>query len=83
MKNISQFANCPICNQSNAKQMTWTWWGGFIGPLLISHVKCQSCGKTYNGKTGKDNTTIIAIYNLIAVLIGILFAALFVFTFFK
>ena len=33
-----------------------------MGPKLFSHVKCGSCGATYNGKTGQPNTTKVAIY---------------------
>ena len=46
--------------------MSFTWWGGIIGPRLLTHVKCPGCGHAYNGKTGKDNTTGIVIYSIIA-----------------
>lgn len=62
---MNQFAQCPKCSDSNAKQVGFTWWGGVIGPKMFSHVKCQACGKTYNGKTGKDNTTNIIVYSLV------------------
>ena len=32
------------------------------GPKLFTHVKCQRCGMTYNGKTGMPNTNAIIIY---------------------
>ena len=77
---MQQFAPCFKCQNSNAKQMSFTWWGGLIGPKILTHVKCQTCGNTYNGKTGKDNTTNIVIYFavifiLAAILVG-LFAVL-------
>ena len=59
---MKQFAPCPKCRNANAKQVSFTWWGGVIGPKLFTHVKCQECGAKYNGKTGKDNTTNIIIY---------------------
>ena len=62
---MNQFAPCPKCSNSNAEQLKFTWWGGLIGPKILKHVKCQSCGAKYNGKTGKDNTTGIVIYTLI------------------
>ena len=65
MQNQTQYAPCPQCGQSNAKPITYTWWGGAIGPRMMSHVKCQSCNTQYNGKTGKSNTQNIIIYNLV------------------
>lgn len=53
--------------------MKFTWWGGLLGPKLLTHVKCRACGKQYNGKTGKDNTTNIVIYFIVvgAVCLGL------------
>ena len=53
----------------------FTWWGGLIGPKLLTHVKCLACGKQYNGKTGKDNTNGIIIYCVIVgvICLGIVF----------
>jgi uncharacterized protein (DUF983 family) len=45
--------------------MSFTWWGGLIGPRVLTHVKCPGCGHAYNGKTGRDNTTGIIIYSVI------------------
>ena len=53
------FASCPQCKDTNAQLVKFTWWGGVLGPKLLSHVKCQSCGKKYNGKTGGNTTNII------------------------
>ena len=51
--------------------MSFTWWGGLIGPRILSHVKCPQCSYAYNGKTGRDNTTGIIIYSVaVAVVIG-------------
>lgn len=62
---MNQFAQCPKCSSSNAEQLKFTWWGGVIGPKILKHVKCNSCGAKYNGKTGKDNTTGIIIYSVV------------------
>jgi uncharacterized protein (DUF983 family) len=59
---MNQYAPCPNCRQSAAEKLSFTWWGGLIGPRILTHVKCASCGTKYNGKTGKDNTTGIVIY---------------------
>jgi hypothetical protein len=76
------YAPCPQCGTSQAAALNFTWWGGALGPRLLSHVKCQDCGKTYNGKTGKDNTTGIVVYFVIVgiasfVLVGIVFVLFF------
>ena len=59
------FAPCPKCNGA-ATQLKFTWWGGALGPKLLTHVKCDTCGTKFNGKTGRDNTTGIVIYSIIA-----------------
>lgn len=69
-----QFAPCPKCNAASATQMKMTWWGGALGPKLLTHVKCDACGNKYNGKTGQDNTTKIVIYSLV---IGAIFFIVF------
>lgn len=74
---MNQFAPCPKCSGSNAEQMRFTWWGGVIGPKILKHVRCNSCGAKYNGKTGKDNTTGIVIYSLIVAVL--VFALMMVF----
>lgn len=50
---------------SAATPISWTLWGGFIGPKMLTHVRCQQCGNKYNGKTGKSNMTAIVLYNVI------------------
>lgn len=78
---MNQYAPCPNCRQSAAEKLSFTWWGGLIGPRILTHVKCTSCGTKYNGKTGKDNTTGIVIYCVIVGvfclgLVVVMFAAL-------
>ena len=62
---MTNYAPCPQCRQSAAEKMKFTWWGGILGPRILTHVKCQACGKQYNGKTGKENTAGIAIYMVV------------------
>lgn len=54
-----------------------------LGPRILKHVKCGSCGKGYNGKTGKDNFNGIVIYSVVLAVLGvgfmIVFFALFAF----
>lgn len=62
---------CPRCGQYAANPVKFTWWGGLLGPKLLSHHKCQACGYTFNGKTGQPNTTAIAIYLAITTVIAV------------
>ena len=61
---MTNFVPCPKCGGS-AEKVKFTWWGGLLGPKLLSHVKCTGCAYKYNGKSGKDNTTGIVIYSVI------------------
>ena len=64
MQNPTQYAPCPKCGNTNVEKVKFTWWGGALGPNMLTHVKCQNCGTEYNGKTGKSNQTNILIYFL-------------------
>ena len=70
MQNPTQYTPCPNCGQSNAKKVSYTWWGGALGPSMFTHVKCQNCGTQYNGKTGKSNQQNIIIYTLVSFVIA-------------
>src|SRR5437764_1334831 len=64
-----QYAPCPRCQRPDPEKVGFTWWGGVIGPRMLSHVKCRWCGMQYNGKTGQSNTTGIIIYSVIVFVI--------------
>lgn len=49
--------------------MSFTWWGGVIGPRVLTHVKCPQCRHAYNGKTGRDNTNGIIIYSAVVAIV--------------
>ncbi|MBP9664806.1 MAG: hypothetical protein KBD94_09300 [Pyrinomonadaceae bacterium] len=70
---MTNYAPCPFCGATNAEKVKFSWWGGLLGPKILSHVKCLSCAKGYNGKTGKDNTTGIIIYSVIIALVVLAF----------
>jgi len=65
------YAICYKCGADAASRVGWTFWGGIIGPALISHVRCGRCGATYNGRSGKSNDTAILIYVLVSLGIGL------------
>lgn len=75
---MNAYAPCPQCGGTNAEKIRFTWWGGLLGPKILKHVKCAGCGKAYNGKTGRDNTTGIVIYSVV---VGVLALGLVVFMF--
>jgi hypothetical protein len=62
---------CYSCGCPDHTKIYWTFWGGMVGPLMLSHVRCKSCGTTYNSKTGKSNNTAITIYLVVSLVIGI------------
>ncbi len=62
MQQPTQYAACPKCGSTDAKKVSFTWWGGALGPSLFSLVKCNSCGTEYNSKTGKPAQNSILIY---------------------
>lgn len=72
---LNEFTNengCPKCGSESVSAVRYTWWGGLLGPKMLHHTKCESCGYRYNSKTRKSNTTGIIIYSL--VLLAIFFA---------
>jgi hypothetical protein len=69
---------CPRCQAHGARRVTFTFWGSFYGPALLSHVRCPECGYGYNGKTGRSNLIPAIIFVsvpalLIAAILGGLF----------
>jgi C4-type Zn-finger protein len=71
----SEWADCPNCGCSDATRVHWTFWGSWLGPLIINQVRCNECGTNYNGVHGDYNTTRIAIYIVINVALGLAIAA--------
>ncbi len=68
---MADYAPCPKCSSPRAKKVGFTWWGGVLGPSLLTHVKCQDCGTTYNGKTGQSNSAAIIVYSIVVGVIAI------------
>lgn len=62
---MTAYRTCSKCTSSCVRPLTYTWWGGWLGPKLLSHVKCHDCGHQFNGKTGKPNTRSIVAYTII------------------
>lgn len=79
----ANYAPCPKCSAADPQLLKFTWWGGALGPKLLTHVKCQSCGNKYNGKTGGDNTAGIAIYSIVVGIFSFVLMLAVVFFLFK
>jgi hypothetical protein len=66
---------CPKCGrQGEPNKVGFTWWGGVVGPRLLSHVECPRCHARFNGNTGQSNEMAIRLY-LAVVTIAVLVAA--------
>jgi uncharacterized protein (DUF983 family) len=71
------YADCPNCgSRGHASPVIYTLWGSFLGPLIISTVRCDDCGTSYNGKHGDYNTVRIAIFVVVEVLVGAMLGVL-------
>jgi transposase-like protein len=68
----SEYTACPRCSAHDPNKVHWAWWGGAIGPALLAHVKCRSCGAEYNGRSGQPNTRGIMLYQLAGVVLVVL-----------
>lgn len=78
---MNAYAPCPKCGGTNAAKLRFTWWGGVLGPRMLTHVQCTGCGYCYNGKTGRENTSGIILYTLVVGILAlglvfVMFAAL-------
>jgi phage FluMu protein Com len=71
-----RWARCPECGSRDATKVRYTLWGGAVGPLLISTVRCNECGTQYNGKHGDYNTIRIVLFVGVSLLIGVALAVL-------
>ncbi|MDR1076263.1 MAG: hypothetical protein LBL59_08240 [Xanthomonadaceae bacterium] len=71
MSSPSPYAACPKCGAREARKVNFTWWGGVLGPNLLTHVECPQCKTQYNGKTGRSNKNGIIIYFAVFTAIGL------------
>ena len=62
---------CPQCKSPNVNRPAFTWWGGALGPKILSHAVCRACGFGFNWKTGQSNRTGIAIYMGVVLVISL------------
>jgi hypothetical protein len=58
------------------EKVNFTWWGGMLGPRMLTHVKCRGCGLGFNGKTGESNDQKITLYLIVGTVISLAFGIL-------
>gem|GEM_PF-1615174 len=64
---------CPRCGENEIKPVAYTWWGGALGPKMLSQVYCLHCKAQFNAKTGQYNTLGIVIYLAVASVLALVF----------
>lgn len=66
---------CPECGSRRYTKVTYTWWGGLIGPAIFSMVRCDRCDTTFNRKHGtRVGATQILIYSLVGLVLALILA---------
>lgn len=64
-----QGPKCPQCGSEASTKVSYTWWGGVLGPRMMNLVKCAQCRCQFNSKTGQSARNAILIYNVVAILL--------------
>jgi hypothetical protein len=68
---------CPSCGSKRFTKVSFTWWGGLVGPAILSMVKCNKCRTQFSRKSGKAIGAFhIAMYTLVGVVIGLILVVL-------
>ncbi|MBY0456854.1 MAG: hypothetical protein K2V38_05920 [Gemmataceae bacterium] len=63
---------CPRCQNTRSTKVSYTWWGGILGPAMFGLVKCSRCSTQYVKATGKPLGALpIIIYSVVVFVIGI------------
>lgn len=70
----AQAGYCPRCGEPGTEAVSFTWWGGALGPRLFNHRVCRRCGFGFDGATGESNRGRIVAY--LVVVNGIFLALL-------
>lgn len=74
-----QGPQCPRCHGPDVHKPSWTWWGGFLGPKIITHWQCRSCNFGFNPTTGQSTSGSIVIYFVVTFVVCIALAGAFFF----
>lgn len=66
---------CPYCRGEAVHPVRFTAWGGIIGPLVFSLVKCGKCGSHFNGRNGRCVKKAIRLYTLTTLVVLVVLMA--------
>lgn len=71
---------CPQCGSRRSAKISFTMWGGAVGPMVFGLVRCKECGQQYMRKSGKafEWSHIIAYSAVVSVIAVALLVGLFV-----
>jgi DNA-directed RNA polymerase subunit RPC12/RpoP len=68
---------CPECGSRRFTKVSWTFWGGIIGPAILGQVRCDKCRTSFSRKSGKPiGAAQIGIYMLVVIGIGAMFGVI-------
>ena len=70
-----EWAPCPHCGCPDATRIHWTFWGSWLGPMIINQVRCNECGTNYNGVHGDYNGGRIAIFVVLRIVLTLVILA--------
>jgi hypothetical protein len=71
---------CPYCSHAGATTVKFTPWGGVVGPLVLSLVKCDQCDRQFNGRSGRKVEKAIRVYTWTTLLVLAVVAAWAIYT---
>jgi len=69
-RKYANVVQCPRCGSPFVDEVRYAWWGGVLGPSMLSLMKCPNCKLQFSGKTLQDAKNGIIIYNVIALVLA-------------
>ncbi|MDY3555775.1 hypothetical protein R5W24_004921 [Gemmata sp. JC717] len=64
---------CPSCGNRRSAKVSFTWWGGLIGPAIFGLVSCTRCRTQYMKSSGQKLGVLqIGLYSLVVCVIGVI-----------
>ena len=52
-KGLPPLRPCQRCPAGHTSPLRFSWWGGLVGPWLLSYVHCHECGASYSTRSGR------------------------------
>lgn len=66
---------CPHCGHTGHRRLSFTLWGGLIGPMLWPTGKCEKCQRQFNRSTGRPLPGLIVAFGYagfaVSVIVGL------------